>query len=106
MCSSAGWLDLRIVVKSIATDFSGQVIVGCRLTSLGMALLTHLPDSSVSSLHQYQPGLYMPSLNGVPEKPAEPKANTDEKMNISKALLDVADEKTIQVADKFQPITI
>ena len=43
----------------------------------------------------------MPSLTGVPEKPAEPKANTDEKMNISKALLDVADEKTIQVAENF-----
>lgn len=73
--------------------------MGCRLTSLGMALLTHLPESSVSSLHHYQPGVYMPSLNVQPPEiiPQAKKPNSEEERNISIALLDVANAKEEQV---------
>lgn len=53
----------------------------------------------------------MPSLTVQPDQPVETKAKSggqvaapEEQMNISKALLDVADEKTVQVDIKVSLI--
>lgn len=56
-------------------DIIGQVVVSCQITSLGMALLSHLPQSSVVSHQQCKHGVFIPSLTD--NKPAETK--TDER---------------------------
>lgn len=83
----------------------GQVVVGCQLTSLGMALLSHLPDSSVTSYQKCKHGVYMPSLltgdimeSSNQAKQAKEKP-TPETESLSAALLDMASDKAAEVVE-------
>lgn len=74
-------------------------MVGCRLISLGMALLTHLPERSVASHTNYQPGVYMPSLEGGELADTQARNVQDtEVQNISSALIDLENEEVAEVS--------
>lgn len=89
-------------------------MVGCRLTSLGMALLSHLPDSSVTSYRKCQHGVYMPSLldpdaDGPVEQDGEGEAAPSGKDPAAIALLDLAGDSKAAKVHTFlarQPIIL
>ena len=74
-------------------------MIGCRLISLGMALLTHLPESSVASHRQYEAGVYMPNLGDKLAEETEAKKALVEEQNISNVLIDLENEDAAQVGE-------
>ncbi|XP_067943381.1 microtubule-associated protein 10-like [Watersipora subatra] len=91
-----------LTVHNLMGHAIGQVLVGCRLSSLGMALLTHLPENSVVSHKHCEAGLYMPSVNTATMATTPSKAMVEEH-NISHAM---ADLETKEAAERYPLVLV
>lgn len=61
-----------------------------------MALLSHLPQKSVASYHQYKAGVFMPAFTQPPTLEPQAMGCADEH-NISAVLNDIANEQAAVV---------